>query len=748
MNLEALQSVVSTYLANHSLLLVALVGLFCLSILQLWKKHYKRGVALLAFGLGWLFLYDNFANSVRLYISNLGSDSFAEAQAFKLGEAATYLTTLLPLLYKSDAIGFFLAFILTLACGFFVATLIRQVSDGKLILMLPVMLVVVPTFFALNGIWSKYTINSNYYENMVGNYSALGVPETVSKSDKRPTVITYIGESTSALQLGLYGYFRNNTPFLSNKLETSPNFLRFDNVFSTHVHTQQSLIEALSVPERYDAVISKTIENRKRVSIVKILEESGIQTALISNQARSGSWNLVDPIIFHNVSHAVRSIESTFASTMEWGIERPDEGVFLAENLADTLKNRDAKAIFLHSYAGHVYYDRHIPEEYKVPVDDLLEQLPPGKIFDTSIMGNFDRFIERLENSDMAYNYVDHNLERVFSVVDSSSEPLVIVYFSDHGDARYGGMAHDSAMYRHEMARIPFVIYFNDVAKEQFPEMFAKYESLSKTGSTASLAQYPDTLLNMLEVKLPESMSLGLIGTEELKANLPIIFRNLGDRTTYVDIFGKATDWVDDNAEDVSDYHTKLFRISQQHDDKNICAAARTRVSDILLGSLASNCVHLTNENLPGLEAFTNNQISKNYNSDSYVVSVESCLSDEVNLDLEELGDNVIIDVLPYYESTAEFMDCLSKRSQTNNTMFFQVDNQNLDMLKDAMSKLDIDKGKVNASIDYAKLDENISALEDAGVSIFLKNVPVDEVETVLENKKGIQSVSICDHCE
>src|SRR5690606_14130732 len=98
-------------------------------------------------------------------------------------------------------------------------------------------------------------------------------------NDAPQTYVVIIGESTSARNMGLYGYYRNTNPLLT---EIKDELLIFNDVISPHTHTIPSLNKMLSL---------SNFENPDVIhcgSIVQLANAAGFSTYWISNQQPIG----------------------------------------------------------------------------------------------------------------------------------------------------------------------------------------------------------------------------------------------------------------------------------------------------------------------------------------------------------------------------------------------------------------------------------------------------------------------------
>jgi hypothetical protein len=86
---------------------------------------------------------------------------------------------------------------------------------------------------------------------------------------------------------------------------------------------------------------------------------------------------------------------------------------------------------------------------------------------------------------------------------------------------------HDSARFHHELVRVPFLLYFNEAARREYAALYARYQSLARSGEIATLAQLPSTLLDLLGIEP---------GQQAARSGL-VITPVIGERTALPPIF-------------------------------------------------------------------------------------------------------------------------------------------------------------------------------------------------------------------
>ena len=124
-----------------------------------------------------------------------------------------------------------------------------------------------------------------------------------------------------------------------------------------------------------------------------------------------------------------------------------------------------------HSYAGHGNYKNNIPKNYHKYVDSYYSDKDDKSIFGRAFKNNQKEF---LENYDSAMNYITDNIVFTLEEISNLNEPFIFIYTSDHGESPLTGRGHDSSRFIWEMSSVPFLIYFNEQAKIEYPDLFNK----------------------------------------------------------------------------------------------------------------------------------------------------------------------------------------------------------------------------------------------------------------------------------
>lgn len=571
------------HLLNNFSRFLFYLGCFFLSVFFIYLKRYFAAFIIISIGVLWLSFYD----STFGYIRNLGSDSFYELKSFEISEALFWLET------SFDHIGVnldsrilllysFLAFVILF--GYLLLAFILNISSYSrnrfghyMGIILIVFSIFINTFQAVFLFYS----NSESFNQISSNFLNTSPPLVKENS---PNVFMYIGESTSTMNMGIYGYPRNTTPRLSAIEISEKGFIKFNKVLSTHTHTSQSLLEALSLDKNNEKNKIIPISQRERISVIDIIKEANIDVNLYSNQGSTGTWNQASSIVFKNANKIFSTTNFNLGNS-DALITKPLDKEFLEQNISSSLLDASSSFVVLHSYAGHGPYLKNIPLDFANGYKDAYSSLTPR-----AIGGNINS-AAMVNDYDDAIRYIDSAIASAISITKNSKEPWVFVYTADHGDAVFANRAHDSARFLHEMIRVPFIIYFNEEAQKKYPDLFKKYINLAKDENLTTLASLSYTLLDLLGIKLLNfETNSRIIGSKRYLP--PIVVRDTSEGVSAIRLTQTPLPKDIIDSTDLTTSHL-ILNENRKTDDPSICYHKSNSIAKFLRGFLVTDCVEL-----------------------------------------------------------------------------------------------------------------------------------------------------------
>lgn len=226
------------------------------------------------------------------------------------------------------------------------------------------------------------------------------------------------------------------------------------------------------------------------IPIISALNSAAIQTFWYSNQNEYGIWD-------NPISHFGKLAKETYFHRKTVGIDL--NGKYYDEDLVKIAIDRiktlpERSALFFHFYASHFPYCGVIPAPHNWG-RDVINELPTKAIF-----GHYNGDKSLVDCYDSAVYYVAENIERIREWVDSHQHPVVLVYFSDHGEDVFTGVAHQSTRFTHKMSQVPLLIYFNAAARTDYPELF---EALNNNRhAPINLENMFDLILDLFSIDL------------------------------------------------------------------------------------------------------------------------------------------------------------------------------------------------------------------------------------------------------
>jgi glucan phosphoethanolaminetransferase (alkaline phosphatase superfamily) len=247
---------------------------------------------------------------------------------------------------------------------------------------------------------------------------------------EKVNLVVIMGESITYTHMGLYGYPRDTTPFLSSLARSSDLFWLpgVSSAVSTHV----------SIPMFYN--IQYEPDNRThiasgRTNLYRLAKAQGYQTAFLSSQEMYAiasqvsmgavdTWRELKHIADAPGSHDGRLLHTLENLQLDW--ERP----FM---------------LSLNPRAGHIPYAKSVPQDHLRYAKGLSK-------------GKYDRYMQ--SSYDDAIGYFDWVVgEIVRLLAQRTGRPTVIVITSDHGQrlGEEGGYGHNTLEFG--SARVPFIYH-------------------------------------------------------------------------------------------------------------------------------------------------------------------------------------------------------------------------------------------------------------------------------------------------
>ena len=494
--MDFLQKIITTVFFEEIFIFVPLVILFFYSIYSfVEKKNYFFNFLIASLPL--LFIFYNYSYLPNFF-SSIGQDSLAEVNA-DFGEAIFYLKTFFSFLFDPEIFKrnrFWLILISSILSSITIYYVLKIYFKKKKLNILILnkyfnLLLILSLILGVYEILSLAKTSIDVGKNLKvfeTKFKKNILDFKINRSSNLPIkTIIYVGESTSSLKLSLYGYPFNTTPWL-NSLKKDNKFIKFNKVFATHTHTTPSLLSAFSLCIHQKKVnCSLNLDKVKNnLSIIDVINKSNIHTTLYSTQGSLGGHNLANKLVFNTKEKYFASERGAKKSKKNLSkymgnryMPKLKDHEFFSKNFCrkkNFLKEKPELSI-LHSYAGHGQYNgylNHLPSNSKFDY--------PSYINKKNLLGKDFKNFKLLNEYDTAINYIDSTVKTIFncsiSNFSNNSQPIIFIYFSDHGESPATARGHDSSRLTYEMLHVPLIIYFNEAAHKLLGDKFKKLKDL------------------------------------------------------------------------------------------------------------------------------------------------------------------------------------------------------------------------------------------------------------------------------
>ena len=254
-----------------------------------------------------------------------------------------------------------------------------------------------------------------------------------------------IGESASRNYMKAFtkNYAYDDTPWQSQQ-ENSPDFLFFQNAYSSWSQTVPVLQRALTEQSQYNGK-----EFFNSASILDVAKKSGYDTYWFSNQGRYGQYDSAITLVAKTADHAEWTDDSYNFS------DKYDETLLPYLMQVDPNKNN---FIVLHIMGSHIYYNNRYPEGFnKFQGEEGSSTMTSEASYANSIL------------------YTDYILSQVFDYAKKNLNLQAMVYFSDHGENLT--ISHNPDVFSFDMVRIPMWIYLSPSYQAALPGRTATLRS-------------------------------------------------------------------------------------------------------------------------------------------------------------------------------------------------------------------------------------------------------------------------------
>jgi len=329
--------------------------------------------------------------------------------------------------------------------------------------------------------FNKYTKELKLFKEVQEKRKTGEIKFTATKEAEGETHIVVIGESLNKNHMGIYGYMRNTTPYLS-KLHQENELMVFNNSYSNHTHTVPVLSLSLTEANQYN---NKNYYDS--LSIIEVLNKANTETYWLTNQNIYGEWdNMIS--VLATTSKKLVALNHTIGCNVT--TQQHDENIINPLKSILSKKTNKNKVIFIHLIGSHsVYASRYPKDKFSIYTKKLNE-----RTFGKSALINQE--INYYDNSIVYNDYVVSSLLKLFK---NSEGVKSFIYMSDHADDINKDLGHSKDVFTYEMTEIPLIAWFSSEYKKKY---FQTYNTLLENKDKLfSNDMLYDTLIGILNIK-------------------------------------------------------------------------------------------------------------------------------------------------------------------------------------------------------------------------------------------------------
>jgi len=273
------------------------------------------------------------------------------------------------------------------------------------------------------------------------------IPQLARKRDSIKVVFV-LGETVRADHLGINGYERETTPFLSSEA----NIYSFKNLATDYTYTGKSVPQILTD--------QNLREHKDRyTSIFSMMNQAGVRTTWIGNQTLEKSFA---PIVETNEEVIlVDKFKSEFSFNKEL-----DE--IMLPVLDSVLKTSSSQLVTMHMIGSHWWYENRYSDPFRKYTPVIDSKYVPSQ--------SRQQMINSYDNTIL---YLDYFLNEVIDRLKEEPQPTAMLYVSDHGE-----LLGEDGRYLHaqggDVLKNPaYIIWFSPTYKATYPVTVSTVEALT-----------------------------------------------------------------------------------------------------------------------------------------------------------------------------------------------------------------------------------------------------------------------------
>lgn len=326
-------------------------------------------------------------------------------------------------------------------------------------------------------------------ENMKKSYSQLKLSVENSPFKQPIHIVLVLGETATTRYMHSYGYPLPTTPRLDS-LEAEGEVIRFSDVVSPAATTILSNTRSLT----YYVMEDGSRPWYEYPTLLGVMRKVGYYTAWSTAQDAVGLHSMV--AMFGSAADTLLGIPGTIPNQIAeyYGENLPPridgELLKLLLSMKDIPEGKGSQGLFevLHLMGCHDIYRERYPASFaRFKPEDLPQRRG----------GEKDDYIAEYLNAMLYNDYV------VSSIIERyREEPVLLFYFSDHGEVIYNDPQHPDFRGRSSQrigVSIPFYVYMSPQLREQHPEIWERIQGAKDLPYETDL--FTHTLTGLLGIK-------------------------------------------------------------------------------------------------------------------------------------------------------------------------------------------------------------------------------------------------------
>ena len=323
--------------------------------------------------------------------------------------------------------------------------------------------------FLLNlsgGVYETLQSFKEYEKNKEERFKRLESLKNILNTNQTDGLyILVMGESLTRAHMSAFGYPKQTTPWLDEKLNKEGTVI-FKNAYSNHSHTVPSIQYAFSSQNQYNG-----LDLSKAYSITEIARAAGFDVYWISNQQKFVKNDIPLAVMAQAANHQKFINEHVGATVMT---------TYYDDKLAEyfpKIENGRKSLIIFHLMGNHAVYKDRYPKSF----------------------AQFKSSKAKVDEYDNAVLYGDYVLSKLYKKAEEHPDFMGFIFLSDHGEDPDNGLAHDSSKFTYQMAQIPLVMIFSNQWLEKNQQTFDALKANQDAYWTSDLLY--DCLVNIFGIQ-------------------------------------------------------------------------------------------------------------------------------------------------------------------------------------------------------------------------------------------------------